>query len=146
MEQKKRLRVTTAALLAAAAAAATDVAYVGLIISQGATPPQPGIVPFVFGYIAAIAAASLVGMRFARIGRTSLARAVFLSAAAGSGALGFIGIFSIGLPLFITAALLVVAAQMLPVAPRTNWWLWPASGAIIAIVVLIVGFVVAGTF
>jgi hypothetical protein len=146
MDQKKRRRVTAAALLAAVAAAATDVAYVALIVSQGATPPQPGVVPFVFGYIAAIAAASLIGMRFAGIGRMSAARSVFLSAAAGSGALGFIGIFSVGLPLLITGALLVVAAQSLPVISRSNAWLWPASGAIIAIVVLIAGFVVVGTF
>jgi hypothetical protein len=146
MDQKKRRRVTTAALLAAVAAVTTDIAYVALILSQGATPPQPGIVPFVIGYIAAIAAASLIGMRTVFLGRLPAAQAVFLSAAAGSAALGFIGIFSIGLPLLITAALLSVAAQSIPAVHRPNAWVWPVSGALIAIVVLIAGFVVAGTF
>ena len=146
MDQKKRRRVTTAALLAAVAAAMTDIAYVALILSQGATPPQPGIVPFVIGYIAAIAAASLIGMRSVFLGRLPAAQAVFLSGAAGSAALGFIGIFSIGLPLLITAALLSVAAQSIPAVHRPNAWVWPVSGALIAIVVLIAGFVVAGTF
>jgi glucan phosphoethanolaminetransferase (alkaline phosphatase superfamily) len=146
MDQKQRRRVTTAALLSAVAAATTDIAYVALIRSQGATPPQPGIVPFVIGYIAAIAAASLFGMRSVFLGRLPAAKAVFLSAAAGSAALGFIGIFSIGLPLLITAALLSVAAQSIPGVHRPNAWVWPVSGAIMAIVVLIAGFVLVGTF
>jgi glucan phosphoethanolaminetransferase (alkaline phosphatase superfamily) len=146
MDQKHRRRMTTAALLAAVAAAATDFAYVVLIVSQGATPPQPGIVPFVIGYIAAIAAAALIGMWSALFGRPSAAKAVFLAAAAGSAALGFIGIFSIGLPLLITGALLSVAAQAIPAMHRPNPWLWPVAGAVIAIVVLIAGFVVAGGF
>jgi hypothetical protein len=146
MDQKNRRRGTTAALLATAAAATTDVAYVALILTQGATPPQPGIVPFVIGYIAAIGAASLVAMRFVSLGRLPAARTVFLSAAAGSAALGFIGIFSIGLPLLITAALLSVAAQSIRAMHRPTAWVWPVSGAIIAIVVLIAGFVLAGGF
>jgi hypothetical protein len=146
MDQKHRRRMTTAALLAAVAAAATDFAYVVLIVSQGATPPQPGIVPFVIGYIAAIAAAALIGMWSALIGRPSAAKAVFLAAAAGSAALGFIGIFSVGLPLLITGALLSFAAQNVSLLRHPNAWLWPVSGAIMAIVVLIAGFVVAGGF
>jgi hypothetical protein len=146
MDQKHRRRMTTAALLAAAAAAATDFAYVVLIVSQGATPPQPGIVAFIIVYIAAIAAAALIGMWSAFVGRPSAAKAVFLAAAAGSAALGFIGIFSIGLPLLITGALLSVAAQAIPAMRRPNGWLWPVAGAIIAIAVLIAGFVVAGGF
>ena len=138
--------MTTAALLAAAAAAATDFAYVVLIVSQGATPPQPGIVPFIIVYIAAIAAAALIGMWSAFVGRPSAAKAVFLAAAAGSAALGFIGIFSIGLPLLITGALLSVAAQAIPAVRGPNTWVWPVSGALVAIVVLIAGFLLVGTF
>jgi hypothetical protein len=80
MDQKHRRRATTAALLAAVAAAATDIAYLALIRSQNATPPQPGIVPFIIGYIAAIAAASVTGMWAVFIGRRSGAQAVFLAA------------------------------------------------------------------
>jgi hypothetical protein len=46
----------------------------------------------------------------------------------------------------ITGALLSVAAQAIPAMHRPNPWLWPVAGAIIAIVVLIAGFVVAGGF
>jgi hypothetical protein len=71
---------------------------------------------------------------------------VFLSAAAGSAALGVIGILSIGIALLITAALLSIAAATIPPIRRPNAWVWPVSGAAAAIAALIVGFVVVGTF
>ncbi|MGA8665696.1 MAG: hypothetical protein WB804_02400 [Candidatus Dormiibacterota bacterium] len=64
----RRRRQVTAALLAAVAAGATDGGYLAIIHSQDATPPVPGVVPFVAGYVGAIAA-------------------VLLSAAAGNAAL-----------------------------------------------------------
>ena len=136
----------TAALVAAAAAAATDGAYVALIRSQNATPPQPGIVAFICGYIAAIAAASMVGVWCYALGRPAAAKAVFLAAAAGSATLGFLAIFSIGLALLITAALLSIAALSIPRVDRPNAWLWPVSGALIAVVALLLGFFIVGTF
>ena len=146
MEGVQRRRQLTTGLLAAVAAAASDWGYLAGVHSQNAQPPYPGVVPFITGYVAAIAAASFVGMAFVVAGRLAAAKSVFLSAAAGSAALGFLAIFSIGVALLITAALLTVAAKMIPPVRRRRSWLWPASGAFVAVAALIAGFVVVGTF
>jgi hypothetical protein len=146
MEGAHRRRQITAGLLAAVVAAATDGAYVAIIRSQDAFQPLPRVVPFITGYIAAIAAAAVVGIACVLAGRSAVAKAVFLSAAAGSAALGVIGIFSIGLALLITAALLSIAAATIPPIRRPNPWVWPVSGAAVAIAALIVGLVAVGTF
>jgi hypothetical protein len=137
MEGVQRRRQLTTGLLAAVAAAASDWGYLAVIHSQNAQPPYPGVVPFITGY---------VGMAFVVAGRLAAAKSVFLSAAAGSAALGFLAIFSIGVALLITAALLTVAAKMIPPVRRRRSWLWPASGAFVAVAALIAGFVVVGTF
>jgi hypothetical protein len=139
-------RQVIAATLAAVAAGTTDGAYLAAIRAQGAVPPETGVVPFVTGYIAAIAAATLIGLWFVLRGRPTIARTVFLAAAAGSGALGFLAIFSIGIALVVTAVLLLLAAQGITTAGRPMAWLWPLSGALFAVVVLIVGFFAVGTF
>lgn len=144
MEGAHRRRQLTAGLLAAVAAAATDWAYLTAVVHSQNGPP--GIVPFITGYIAAIAAASILGTACVLGGRPAAAKTVFLSAAAGSAALGVIGIFSIGLALLITAALLSIAAATIPPIRRPNPWVWPVSGAAVAIAALIVGFVAVGTF
>jgi hypothetical protein len=74
------------------------------------------------------------------------AKTAFLAAAAGSATLGFIGIFSIGLALLITAGLLSVAAGTVGPIPSARPWLWPVLCSLIAMVVLIGGFFVIGTF
>ena len=141
MEGAHRQRQLTAGLLAAVVAVASDWAYLTVAVhSQNGPPPLPGIVPFITGYIAAIAAASVLGTACVLGGRSAAAKTVFLSAAAGSAALGVIGILSIGIALLITAALLSIAVR------RPNAWVWPVSGAAAAIAALIVGFVVVGTF
>jgi hypothetical protein len=146
MEGAHRRRQLTAGLLAAVAAAATDWGYLAIIHSQNALPPLPRVVPFITGYIAAIAAASVVAIACVLGGRPAAAKTVFLSAAAGSAALGCIGIFSIGLALLITAALLSIAAAAIPPFRRPYAWVWPVSGAAVSIAALIVGFVAVGTF
>lgn len=147
MEGTHRQRRLRAGLLAAVEAAASDWVYLTVAVhSQNGLPPLPGIVPFITGYIAAIAAASVVGMACVLRRRPAIAKTVFLSAAAGSAALGVIGIFSIGLALLITAALLSIAAQTIPPIRHPNAWLWPVSGAAVAIAALIVGFVAVGAF
>ena len=142
MEGTQRRRHVTFALLAAAAATATDYAYLSLV----GPDPLVGTVPFVSGYIAAIGAAALIALAFALAGRIAVAKTVFLAAAAGSAALGFIGIFSIGLALLITAGLLSAAAGTLGPIPGSKPWLWPVLCSLAAMVVLIGGFFVIGTF
>ena len=147
MEGAHRQRQLTAGLLAAVVAVASDWAYLTVAVhSQNGPPALPGIVPFITGYIAAIAAASVLGTACVLGGRSAAAKTVFLSAAAGSAALGVIGILSIGIALLITAALLSIAAATIPPIRRPNAWVWPVSGAAAAIAALIVGFVVVGTF
>ena len=146
MEGAHRRRQLTAGVLAAVVAAATDGAYVAIIHSQDAFQPLPQVVPFITGYIAAITAAAVVGIACVLAGRSAAAKTVFLSAAAGSAALGVVGILSIGLALLITAALLSTAAATIPPIRRPNPWVWPVSGAAFAIAALIAGFVAVGTF
>jgi hypothetical protein len=133
-----RRRQLTAGLLAAFLAAATDWLYLALV-HDGA------IVPFVTTDIAVIAVLACVGVGAILVGRPAVAKTVFLATAAGSWALGLIGLASIGVLLVITAVLLAIAAWTLPPIGRPNAWLWPVSGAAVAIVAVIAGFVVAGT-
>jgi hypothetical protein len=145
MEGTQRRQVT-AALLAAVAAAATDYGYLAIIHSQGASDPLSGTVPFVSGYVAAIAAAALIGLALVLVRRMAAAKTVFLAAAAGSATLGFLAIFSIGLALLITAGLLAIAARTVGPIPGPRPWIWPVSCSLIAMVALIAGFFVVGTF
>jgi hypothetical protein len=146
MEGSQRRRQVTFALLAAAAAAATDSAYLALIGNQDGSDPIAGTVRLVSGYIAAIALAALIGLAFALTGRITAAKSAFLAAAAGSATLGFLAIFSIGLALLITTGLLVAAAGTAGPIPGSRPWLWPVLCSLIAMVGLIAGFVIIGTF
>jgi hypothetical protein len=146
MEGPQRRRQVTAGLLAAFAAAATDYGYLAIIHSQGVPDPLSGTVPFVSGYIAAIAAAALIGLAAVLTGRIAAAKTAYLGAAAGSAALGFLAIFSIGLALLITAGLLAIAARTVGPITGPKPWLWPMSAAAFAIVALILGFALVGTF
>jgi len=142
-----RRRKATAAVVAAVAAATTDVAYVAVIVEQNATGPNPGIVPFLVVYIAAIVAAAVLSAVLIARGRSATADIVLITAAAGSGALGFLGIFSIGLGLLITAGLLLLAAfGFEPQARRPGDWKAPLVGAVGAIAVLVTGFTLTGVF
>ena len=65
----------------------------------------------------------------------------------GSGALGFLGIFSIGLGLLITAGLLLLAAFGFEShARRPGAGVARLVGAVGAVAVLIAGFVLTGVF
>jgi hypothetical protein len=142
-----RRRKATAAVVAAIAAAVTDVAYIAVIVEQHATGPNPGVVPFLVVYIVAIVAAALLAAVLIVRGRSATADVVLISAAAGSGALGFLGIFSIGLGLLITAGLLLLAAfGFEPHARRPGDWIAPLVGAVGAVAVLVAGFVLTGVF
>lgn len=142
-----RRRKATAALVAAVAAATTDIAYVALIVGQNANGPNPAVVPFLVVYIAAIAAAAVIGTVLIVRQRCPAADVVLITAAAGSGGLGFIGIFSIGLGLLITAGLLLLAVfGFEPHARRPGDWKAPLVGAVSAVVILIAGFTLTGVF
>ena len=133
------------AVLAAVAAAATDVAYVSVIIAQNATGPNPGIVPFLIVYIAAIAAAAALSVALMLRGQTVAARTLLVSATSGSAALGIVGIFSIGLALLITAGLLAMAAfQLERPMPRPRRWVPALLGSLLAVGALIAGFAIWG--
>jgi hypothetical protein len=133
------------AVLAAVAATATDGAYVSLILSQNATGPNPGIVPFLIVYIAAIAAAAVLAVALILREQTPAAWALLVSATTASAALGVLAIFSIGLALLITAALMGTAAFRLEhTAPRPTRWLAALTGSAIAIGTLIAGFAIWG--
>jgi hypothetical protein len=146
MDAVVRRRKTTAAVVAAIAAATTDVAYVALIVGQGAFDPT-GVEPFLIVYIAAIAAAAALGAVMIVRGRWAMVDVVLITAAAGAGALGFLGIFSIGLGLLITAGLLLLAAfGFAPHARRPGDWKAPLAGAVGAVAVLVAGFTISGVF
>ena len=133
------------AVLAAVAAAATDGAYASLIVSQNATGPNPGIVPFLIIYIGAIATAAVLSVALILREQTSAAWALLVSATTGSAALGLLAIFSIGLALLITAVLLGAAAFRLEhTVPRPTRWLAALAGSAIAIGTLIAGFALWG--
>jgi hypothetical protein len=147
VSRHRQVRATGVSAIAIAACAATEVGYLAVISSQGgAVSPLPDVVPFVSGYIATIAVATLVGIACVLSRRFAAAKTLFVAAASGSGALGFLAIFSIGLAMVITAALLLIAAASTPLVTRPHGWLWPVSGGFIAVAGLVAGFFVVGTF
>ena len=146
MDAVVRRRKVTAAVVAAIAAGATNVAYVALIAGQSSSP-TPGVVPFLLVYISLIAAAAAVSAVLIVNGKSESADVVVITAGAGSAALGFLGIFSIGLGLLITAGLLLLAAfGFEPHARRRGDWKAPLVGAVGAIAVLVAGFTISGVF
>jgi hypothetical protein len=144
MGRVKWRREAVVALLAAVAAAATDWGYLSLIRAQNATPPNPGVVPFVSAYVAAIAVAGVLGAVLILWDKTTAAETVLVAAAVGGCVLGVLAIFSIGLALLITSILLAMAAG--GVAPKHRalaGWVLPALGVWIALGVLVAGFAIA---
>jgi hypothetical protein len=140
-------RGVMAAVLAAVAATATDGAYLALIKSQPSTGPNPGVVPFILVYIAAIAMAAVIAVALMLRGKPTAAWPLLVSATTASAALGFLAIFSIGLALLITAGLLGAAASRLEqILPSPRSWLPALMGSAIAIAVLIAGFAAAHVF
>jgi len=136
-----------AAVLAAVAATATDGAYVALIKSQPPTGPNSGVVPFITVYIAAIALAAVLAVALMLHGKPTAAWPLLVSATTASAALGFLAIFSIGLALLITAALLAAGAVRLEqILPSSRNWLPALAGSVTAIAVLVLGFVISGVF
>lgn len=87
---------------AAILAAAADALYLGIVSTQGASPPQFLRVPFVAAFIAIMAVCAALSPRVsARLWRPLLLG----SSAAGLLLLGFFAMFSIGLPLVVAGVL-----------------------------------------
>jgi hypothetical protein len=136
-----------AALAGTVAAATTDVAYVLLINSQDSTGPNPGVVPFLIVYIAAIAAAGLAGLALILRGRPAPAQVVLAAATAGSAALGFLAIFSIGIALVIASGFLASAVIALsPERRPVTKWVPSLVAAVVAVGVLVAGLTLTGVF
>jgi hypothetical protein len=105
------------------------------------------VVPFLVAYIGAVAVAAACGAALILLDKPVAAQTVLVSATAGSAALGFLAIFSIGLALIITAALLASAAiGPAPGANRSAGWVPPLVGALAAIAILVAGFTLSGVF
>lgn len=135
------------AILGAAAAAATDWGYRLLIASQG-VPNLPGgywsRVDFVTVFMAGIAVAALGGAVLLGLRRDTAAGLLLAAALAGSAALGVLAIFSIGLALFVVAALLALAMAG---ASSATGWRWLAAHLVplaVSVGVLVAGIGLTG--
>jgi hypothetical protein len=99
------VRPSALGLIAMAIAAITDVGYLVIIVAQGG-PSDVARVAFVA--IAIGAAGGCAGVGATR--RRAIARLPWLGAATGSLlGLGYLGLFSIGLPLFVAGILTAIA-------------------------------------
>ena len=98
-------RVDLFALAAALLSAAVTVMYLFLVHSQGDQPPW---------WAVGILAGSSLGAAYGVRPRAPYRRLPLLVAALGLVLLGFVALFSIGLPLLLSAALCVVAALRTP--------------------------------
>ncbi|MGO8687483.1 MAG: hypothetical protein ACLQT7_09970 [Candidatus Dormibacteria bacterium] len=142
-----RQRAVVFALLGAAAAAATDWGYRSLIASQGNSNP-PGDywsrVDFITVFMAGIAAAALSGAVLLGLRRDTAASFLLITACTGSAALGVVGIFSIGLALFVVAALVALAVSASPNVGAGWWSVTRLVPPVLSIGVLVIGINLTG--
>jgi hypothetical protein len=135
------------ALLGAAAAAATDWGYRSLIASQGIPNLPNGYwnrVDFVTLFIAGIGAAALGGALLLGLRRDGAASLLLAAALTGSAALGLLAIFSIGLALFVVAALLALAMAG---SSSARGWRWLAAHLVplaVSVGILVAGISLTG--
>ena len=128
---------------AAIIAAATDVLYLGIVSSQGASDSQFLRVPFVAAFIAFMAICAALSSR------TSAARwrpLLLGVSAAGLLLLGYFALFSIGLALLAAGVLAVLglinALSHSELSPAAAGGM-AAGGAVLVVAVLLAGFSVA---
>jgi hypothetical protein len=117
-----------------------DAAYLWLISTQGALPPDAFTVPFVAGYLALMAA--MLGLSLMRVSMLVKLRPAFRAgSAAGLLVLGVLALFSVGLPFVISGGLATGAAvRTLAGRPRRQAVITEVAAAVIALVVLVAGF------
>ncbi|HKW70293.1 MAG TPA: hypothetical protein VJP81_06875 [Candidatus Dormibacteraeota bacterium] len=136
--ERRSVRITS--WIAFAMVVATDVLYVGLINSQGASSDPMVYVPrFVAGYLALMAA--LIGVALTPVREIGVIRVPMRAAAAvGLLVLGVAAAFSIGPPLVIAGILVGVALSRTDRIPGSvpRWSGFVA--ALLSVAVLLVGF------
>jgi hypothetical protein len=122
------------AVTAAIIAAVTDILYYGVVVGQGGHDPIRWRVPFVATFIAVLAmTAALSARSSSRAWRPGLLGL----GAIGLLAMGFIAIFSIGLPLLLAGALAFIS---LTASRQPAGLLKAGAGALIALVIFVGGF------
>jgi hypothetical protein len=117
-----------------------DALYLGIVSSQGGTPPSRYVVPFIASYLAAIALMLLVSL----LSPAGIKAAFRGAAAGGLLVFGALSALTIGAVVMI-AALLSVGAAILTVARVPGRFTLPAAvvGAVVAVVILLTGLQLA---
>jgi hypothetical protein len=126
------------AVIAAVIAALTDILYYGVVVGQGDHDPIRWRVAFVATFIAVLAITAALS---ARVSASAWRPALLGLSAIGLLAMGYIAIFSIGLPLLFAGALAFIALVISLTASRQPAGLLKAgAGALIALVIFVGGF------
>jgi hypothetical protein len=130
-------------VIVAIVVATVDVLYIGYaVFVQRATSDMPWVVPFVATYLGLLAVCALLSAT----GSAGSWRIALLGACAGGlVVLGFLALFSVGLPLFVMG-LVSIAALVRAIRGATNRGLAAGAsiaGAVIAVLVLLAGFEIA---
>ena len=117
------------------------VLYVNLIRAQGEGPPDWLTVPFVAAYMVATAALLAVSL----VPRLGLVAKAALRAAAAGGllVLGYLGAFSIGLPLLLAGVLAAIAAVVTATRIHGVAVVVPPVAVALAVAALVAGFEVS---
>ena len=105
------------------------------------------MVPFVAAYVGLTAITALVAGVMTLGGHRRAAVTPMVSAAVAAGSVGFLAIFSVGLPLLVAACLLAVAAVSVAAPTSPSMSRVPSLiGALAAVAILIGGFTLTGVF
>jgi hypothetical protein len=129
-------------LIVAIVVAVVDVLYIWFVgFVQGATSDMPWVVPFVASYLGLLAVCALLS----GTGSPSSWRIALLGGSAGGlVVLGFLALFSIGLPLFVMG-LASIAALVTAIIGATNRRLATGAsiaGALTAVLIMLAGFAI----
>jgi hypothetical protein len=126
------------AVIAAVIAAVTDILYYGVVVAQGGHDPIRWRVAFVATFIAVLAMTAALS---ARASAGAWRPALLGLSAIGLLAMGYIAIFSIGLPLLLAGALAFIALVVSLAASRQPAGLLKAvAGALTALAIFVGGF------
>ena len=131
---ERRLVVVTS-FVAFAIVLTTDVLYVAVINSQGSPDAMIYAPRFVASYLAVLAAIILVAL-LPRHEVVQIRVPLRATAAAGLLVAGFVGAFSIGLPLVASGVLMTVALTR-TARIAGSWW-WRSSGLVAAVLAVVV--------